>query len=347
MGCQKTGYGHQKAVKGWTQESLTCLMEYDKQDMIVRWLRMHWLDDHLHPSRDRMQQMWTGFQGVVDLKTDMQLTSETWHLGLDKWLEPNDLSNVINYQLVQFQAPMLNFSLQLNKNFSQYLSSYSLLHTHALYYGGLWWDFWTPTSLHCSRILGTADACPQLRVVVGTLNLSILHYHGGMSGTVAAHPDCGLLWELWIIISLHQGRMLGTECLSPTVGCGGNFELQPCFIVVGIVDAYIYSKESLGQCCGFIVVPLMANDLLKQYMIQLQYAQFLLHVNSTSSQASMNKYSAGSLVLANMKYWCLLSLYIHAWDVCTVTLIFLCAHRALPSHNDFAKSCLPCMDTAC
>ncbi|KIJ67463.1 hypothetical protein HYDPIDRAFT_108239 [Hydnomerulius pinastri MD-312] len=75
-------------------------------------------------------------------------------------------------------------------------------------------------------------------------------------------------------------------------------------------------------------VPLMTDDVVKRHTIALRYAQFLLHVDQ--------HLSAG--IDEQVLHWFLgtgkgeiLALTADAWDVCSVVLLFLCAHGAISS----------------
>jgi len=73
-------------------------------------------------------------------------------------------------------------------------------------------------------------------------------------------------------------------------------------------------------------VPLMTEDINRRHVIALRYSQFLLHVDQ--------HLPAG--IDVHVLQWCLgtgkaeiLALTADAWDVCSVILLFLCAHGAL------------------
>ncbi|KAG8221691.1 hypothetical protein J3R82DRAFT_1977 [Butyriboletus roseoflavus] len=75
-------------------------------------------------------------------------------------------------------------------------------------------------------------------------------------------------------------------------------------------------------------VPLMTDDVLKRHMIALQYAQFLLHVDQHLPSGIDEQVLRWFLGTGKGE---ILALTVDAWDVCTVVLLFLCAHGALPS----------------
>ena len=75
-------------------------------------------------------------------------------------------------------------------------------------------------------------------------------------------------------------------------------------------------------------VPLMTDDVLKRHMIALQYAEFLLHVDQHLPAGIDEQVLRWFLGTGKGE---ILALTVDAWDVCTVVLLFLCAHGALPS----------------
>jgi len=75
-------------------------------------------------------------------------------------------------------------------------------------------------------------------------------------------------------------------------------------------------------------VPLMTDDVLKRHVIALQYAQFLLHVDQHLPAGIDEQVLRWFLGTGKGE---ILALTVDAWDVCTVVLLFLCAHGALPS----------------
>ena len=75
-------------------------------------------------------------------------------------------------------------------------------------------------------------------------------------------------------------------------------------------------------------IPLMTHDIPKRHIIALRYAQFLLHVDQhlpTGIDEQVLRWFLGTGKGEIM------ALSVDAWDVCTVVLLFLCAHGALPS----------------
>lgn len=75
-------------------------------------------------------------------------------------------------------------------------------------------------------------------------------------------------------------------------------------------------------------VPLMTDDVLKRHMIALQYAKFLLHVDQHLPVGIDEQVLRWFLGTGKGE---ILALTVDAWDVCSVVLLFLCAHGALPS----------------
>ncbi|KAF9219563.1 hypothetical protein BS17DRAFT_760662 [Gyrodon lividus] len=75
-------------------------------------------------------------------------------------------------------------------------------------------------------------------------------------------------------------------------------------------------------------VPLMTDDIVKRHTIALRYAQFLLHVDQHLPAGIDEQVLRWFLGTGKGE---ILALTVDAWDVCSVILLFLCAHGALPS----------------
>ncbi|KIK91304.1 hypothetical protein PAXRUDRAFT_830959 [Paxillus rubicundulus Ve08.2h10] len=75
-------------------------------------------------------------------------------------------------------------------------------------------------------------------------------------------------------------------------------------------------------------VPLMTVDVAKRHTIALRYAQFLLHVDQHLPAGIDEQVLRWFLGTGKGE---ILALTGDAWDVCSVILLFLCAHGALPS----------------
>ena len=72
----------------------------------------------------------------------------------------------------------------------------------------------------------------------------------------------------------------------------------------------------------------MTDDVLKRHMIALRYAQFLLHVDQHLPAGIDGQMLRWFLGIGKGE---IMVLTVDAWDVCSVVLLFLCAHGALPS----------------